>query len=218
VANPASGNGSRDKLSHCGLGGIDNCVGAMNGLYGLDIEYYARINFAGFRKLVDAIGGVTVHSEISFSSGPYYFRQGENHLNGEEALVFARERMVLAGGDNDRGKNQMRLITGMIQQLSMDNLIANYAQILESLEGMFATNFPAESIGKLVQLQLTEKPSWDILTFAVTGGNGNDMCWAVGGYGYVMYPHEHMVAHAVQMMERFLQGEVLTEEDLVPQQ
>lgn len=217
VVNPASGNGSRDKLSHCGLRGIDNCVGAMRELYGQEIEHYARINFSGFRTLVDAIGGVTVYSERSFTAGIFAIKEGENHLNGEQALAFARERKNLPGGDNDRGKNQMRLITGMINQLSAGNLIANYAQILESLEGMFATNFPAESIGKLVQLQLKEKPSWEVLTFAVTGDNGNDMCWGVGGYGYVMYPHEHMVNHAADLMERFLQGNVLTQEDMIPQ-
>jgi anionic cell wall polymer biosynthesis LytR-Cps2A-Psr (LCP) family protein len=165
---------------------------------------------------VDAIGGVTVYSPVTFYTRDYQFYEGENHLNGDQALAFARERKSLRGGDNDRGKNQMRLISAMIKQLSVDNLLANYAEILESLEGMFSTNMPAEDIGKLVQLQLTEMPSWEILTFAVTGDNGDDVCWAVGGRGYVMYPHENMVAHAIDLMERFLEGEVLTEADMIP--
>jgi len=217
VVNPASGNGSRDKLSHCGLRGIDNCVQAVSGLYGQDIDYYARINFSGFRTLVDAIGGVTIYSDITFATRKYIIYEGENHLNGDQALYYARERKNLAGGDNDRGKNQMKLISAMIHQLSVGNLISNYAEILESLEGMFSTNFPAEDIGRLVQMQLTEKPQWEVLTFAVTGDNGNDFCWGVGGYGYVMYPHEHMVAHASALMERFLSGEELTEADLIPE-
>lgn len=216
VVNPASGNGSRDKLSHCGLQGIDNCVQAISGLYGQEIDYYARINFSGFRKLVDAIGGVTVYSDFAFQAGDYHIYAGANYLNGDKALSFARERKNLSGGDNDRGKNQMKLISAIVQQLSVGNLISNYAQILESLEGMFSTNFPAEEIGRLVQLQLTEKPQWEVFTFAVTGDNGNDFCWAAGGYGYVMYPHQNMVDHAVELMERFLNGEVLTEEDMIP--
>ena len=216
VVNPASGNGSRDKLSHCGLQGIDNCVQAISGLYGQEIDYYARINFSGFRKLVDAIGGVTVYSDIAFTAGDYHIYAGENHLNGDQALCFARERKNLSGGDNDRGKNQMKLISAIVRQLSVGNLISNYAQILESLEGMFSTNFPAEEIGRLVQLQLTGNPQWEVFTFAVTGDNGNDFCWAAGGYGYVMYPHQNMVDHAVELMERFLNGEVLTEEDMIP--
>lgn len=217
VVNPASGNGSRDKLSHCGLRGIDNCVLAMEGLYGIPIDYYARINFSGFRTLIDAIGGVTVYSDRAFQTPAGQIYEGENHLDGAQALGFARERKNLPGGDNDRGKNQMKLISAMINQLSVGNLISNYAEILESLEGMFSTSMPAEDIGKLVQFQLTEQPSWEVLTFAVTGSNGNDMCWAAGGNGYVMYPHDHMVAHAVDLMERFLQGDVLTQADMVPQ-
>lgn len=215
VVNPASGNGSRDKLSHCGLRGIDNSVKAMNMQYGIPIERYARINFSGFIKLIDALGGVTIHSDFAFNlSNGGVIHKGENYLNGEQALAFVRERYSLAGGDNDRGKNQMKLITALIRKLSVGNLIANYSEILKSLEGMFATNFPAEDIGKLVQFQLTEMPSWEIFSFAVTGDNGNNYCWGVNGYGYVMYPHEHVVEHAVNLMERFLDGEKLTQEDM----
>lgn len=214
VENPA-GNGARDKLSHCGLGGINNCVGAMTGLYGLPINYYARINFSGFRTLVDAIGGVTIYAEKGFSTRNYYIYQGENHLNGAQALDFARERKSLPGGDNDRGKNQMKLITAMIDQLSTSNLLENYEAILQSLEGMFSTSMPAQTIGKLVQMQLTEMPDWEIHSFAVTGDNGNDKCWAVGnGYGYVMYPHMDEVEYAAELIQRVLDGETLTEEDL----
>lgn len=216
VVNPASGNGSRDKLSHCGLEGIENSISAISGLYGLSVNYYARINFTGFRTLVDAIGGVTVYSDVAFTAGGYPIQKGENHLNGTQALAFARERKNLAGGDNDRGKNQMKLISAMISQLSAGNLLANYNGILDSLEGMFATSLTSSEIAKLVQMQLLEMSSWDILSIAVTGDNGNDTCWAVGGgYGYVMYPHEDEVAFAADLIGRVLNGEVLTEADLV---
>lgn len=216
VVNPASG-GSRDKLSHCGLKGIDNCVQAMTGLYNVPIHYYARINFSGFRTLVDAIGGVTVNSPASFTAGKYHIQKGENYLNGEQALSFARERMNLPGGDNDRGKNQMRLIEGMIKKLASGTILTNYGGIMESLEGMFTTSMGTGDIGKLVQLQLAQMPDWEIYSFAVTGDNGSDICWAAGGYGYVMYPHEHMVAHAKALMEKVLAGEVLTAEDMTVQ-
>jgi LCP family protein required for cell wall assembly len=216
VVNPASGNGSKDKLSHCGLGGIDNCIITMESLYDISIDYYAKINFNGFKTLIDAIGGVTVYSERDFYTPEIYIYKGENYLNGTQALAFVRERKNLPNGDNDRGKNQMRMITAMIDQLSVDNLIANYSEILESLEGLFATSMPAEDIGRLVQLQLTQMPSWDVKSFAVTGSNGTDKCWARGTYyAYVMYPHEHMVNHATDLINRVLAGEVITDDDLV---
>ena len=215
VVNPASGNGSRDKLSHCGLKGIDNCVRAVSDLYGININYYARINFSGFRTLIDALGGVTIHSDFGFTAGEHYIYPGENHLNGSQALAFARERKNLAGGDNDRGKNQMKLIAAMIDQLSSGTLLANYSEILGSLEGMFATSLSTQEMAKLVKMQLKDMASWDIKSFAVTGDNGNDKCWAVNnGYGYVMYPHQHMVDHAVHLIEKVLAGELLTKGDM----
>lgn len=216
VPNPASGNDSRDKLSHCGLKGINNSVKAMTKLYGHTINYYAKINFSGFRTLIDAMGGVTVDVEIPFSAGGYYFRKGENYMNGDQALVFVRIRKAFASGDNQRGKNQMLMITGMINKLSSGTILTNYGAILDSLEGMFVTSMPAEHIGKLVQMQLTEMPTWDIKTFAVTGDGGSDSCWAVGGgKGYVMYPHENVVEHASNLIGRVLNGEVITDEDLI---
>lgn len=215
VVNHASGNGSRDKLSLCGLNGIENCIAALNGLYGIDIQYYARINFSGFRTLIDALGGVTVHSDFGFTAGVYYIYPGENHLNGDQALSFARERKNLAGGDNDRGRNQMKLISGMISQLSADKLLANYSEILASLEGMFATSLSTQDMAKLVKMQLSDMAAWDIKTFAVTGENGSEKCWSMNGlYSYVMIPHEHMVDHAVGLMEKALSGEVITDGDL----
>lgn len=214
VPNPA-GNGAKDKLSHCGLYGIDCSVQAMTDLYDQPISYYAKINFGGFKTLVDALGGVTVYSDRAFTAGRTEIVQGENYLNGSQALAFARERKNLPGGDNDRGKNQMKLISAMINQLSAGNLLAYYGDILGSLEGMFATNMSMDTISALVKMQLSDMASWDILTFAVTGDNGHDAPYALGGlYAYVMYPHEEDVAHASNLIGRVLDGEVLTEADL----
>ena len=214
VANPA-GDGAKDKLSLCGLYGIENSMGAMTQLYGQPISYYAKINFTGFKTLVDALGGVTVYSDVAFTAGATEIRAGENHLNGTQALAFARERKNLAGGDNTRGKNQMKLIAAMINQLSAGNLLSNYSQILGSLEGMFATNMSMDTISSLVKMQLSDMASWDILSFAVTGDNGKDAPYSQGGlYAYVMYPHDDMVAKASDLMGRVLNGEVLTEADL----
>lgn len=215
VANPA-GDGAKDKLSHCGLYGIENSVEAMNQLYGQSIDYYAKINFSGFKTLVDAIGGVTIYIEKGFtSSGRVTFNQGEQLLNGEQALAYVRERKAFSAGDNARGQHQMQVITAMINQLSAGTLIANYADILDSLDGMFATSIPAEDIAKLVSMQLSDMAEWDILSYAVTGDNGSDKPYALNGlYAYVMYPHEEKVAFASGLIDRVLNGEVLTAEDI----
>lgn len=215
VINPASGNNSLDKLTHCGIQGTENSMKALSLLYGHKAEYYARINFSGFEKLVDSIGGVTVYSDVAFTAhGGHFIQKGMNYLNGEQALGFARTRKVLAGGDNDRGKNQMKLIAAIIDKLSASTILNNYAQILDSMEGMFSTSFPPELIGELVQTQILEMPDWEIFTFAVTGDGGHDYCWASGWVAYVTYPHEDVVDHASGLIEKVLYGEILTDVDM----
>ena len=218
VINPASGDDSMDKLTHCGLKGVENSVAALEILYQLDIDYYARINFSGFEALVDAVGGVTIYSDVAFTAHHEAFIQkGENRLNGKQALSFARERKTLKGGDNTRGKNQMKLITALVQELTAENLLMNYSEILESLEGMFTTNFPTEEISKLVRMQLSEMPEWEIYSFAVTGNGAHNSCWAAGGgYAYVMYPHEDVVERASELIEKVLSGERIDEESVQP--
>lgn len=215
VINYASPEDSMDKLTHCGLNGTANSMASLGALYGYAPEYYARINFSGFETLVDAIGGVTIYSDVAFTAnGSSYIRKGENHLNGKAALDFARERKSLAGGDNTRGKNQMKLIAAIVNQLSADTVLRNYSQILESMEGMFVTSMPAEEIGKLVQTQILEMPQWQIFTYAITGEGASDRCWASGSYAYVMYPDEASVAHASELIGKILDGEKLTEADI----
>lgn len=214
VANPA-GDGAKDKLTLCGMYGIENSVQAMSLIYDQPISYYAKINFSGFRTLVDAMGGVTIYSDISFTTGAGEIYAGENTLNGTQALAFARERKHLTGGDNDRGKNQMKLITAMINKLSSGTILTNYAQILGSLEGMFTTSMPLDTISDLVKMQLNDMASWNIYSYAVTGDNGSDQPYSQDGlYAYVMYPHEQKVQKASELMSRVLDGQLLSEEDL----
>lgn len=172
VPNPA-GKDKLDKLTHCGMYGIENSVLTLSRLYDIPIDYYARINFSGFEKLIDAMGGITVYSSTSFKAGNYTVQKGENVLNGENALHFARERYHVAGGDNGRGKNQMRVITAVINKLtSSTTLISNYSNILNSLGDMFTMSVPAEDAGSLVKMQLEDMPKWEVFSFAVTGVNG----------------------------------------------
>lgn len=220
VPNPA-GNGAMDKLTHLGLEWEENSMAGLAELYGHPINYYTRVNFTGLSTLVDAIGGVTVYSENAFnvnnSSGFVYINKGNNRLNGTQALAFARERGNLQGGDLDRGKNQMALIKGIVNQLtSTTTILTNYSQILQSLEGMFSTNMSAEEIGTLVQLQLDEMPDWEIFSYAITGEGATKSCWAAdGAYAFVLIPDQDAVDHASGLIEMMLDGEVLTSEDIV---
>jgi LCP family protein required for cell wall assembly len=216
VENTAGG-GARDKLTHCGIYGAECSMQALGDLYGMGIDYYAKINFTGFETLIDAIGGITVYSDVSFSKPNVTVYEGENYFNGSQALAFARERKLLAGGDNARGKNQMKVIKAVLQKMMSGAIITKYAEVLDSLEGMFETSMDRSEINSLVKMQLSDMASWNIQSFAVTGEGDSKTNYSLPGMSvYVMLPDEELVAQASGLINKVVNGEILTEADLTP--
>lgn len=216
VPNPA-GDGALDKLTHCGIYGVECSIKALSDLYDVQVNYYSQVNFTGFETLIDAIGGITVYSDVSFTTiEGTWIQAGQNNLNGAQALQFARERYNLSGGDNARGKNQMKVIKAVIEKMtSGTTLIKNYSDILKSLEGMFVTSLKPTDISMLVKMQLSDSAQWNINTFAVTGTGGSERTYSMpGSYAYVMYPHEDVVEYASDLIQRVIDGDVLTEQDM----
>lgn len=215
VPNPA-GDGALDKLTHCGLYGPDCSIEVLENLYGTQIDYYGQINFTGFETLIDAVGGVTIYSDQSFQARDTYIKVGENYLTGAQALDYSRERYHVSGGDNGRGKNQMKVIKAVIEKMSNSStLISNYSDILSSLEGMFKTNFQSKEISELVKMQLSDMATWNVQSFAVIGVGGSEKTYsAPGDYAYVMWPNKDVVEYASGLIQKVLDGEILTEEDV----
>ena len=163
------------------------------------------------------MGGITVYAEKSFMAGhKVRIEKGENHLNGYEALCFARERYNVSGGDRGRGKNQMKVIKAVLEKMtSGTTLISNYGKILASLEGMFKTNVSSEEISMLVKMQLSDMASWEIYSYAVDGTGGSAKTYSSPGHNaYVMYPNEKMVKKASQLAKSVLAGEMISDADL----
>ena len=215
IPNPAGG-GALDKLTHCGVYGVDCSIQALSDLYDIEVDYYSQINFTGFETLVDAVGGVTVDSPVGFTTQGVTIYKGENHLDGFSALVFARERYQMPGGDNGRGQNQMKVIKAIITKATTGTtIITNYSQILKSLEGMFVTSMEMSEISQLVKMQLGDMATWNIQTYAVTGRNGSEKTYSIPGlYASVMYQDEGRIEYGKQLIQRVINGETLTEEDV----
>ena len=214
VSNPA-GNGAKDKLTHCGLYGADNAKQALSTLYDIPISYTAVINFAGFQQLIDAMGGITVTSDMAFTTsvGGYTIVQGENHLDGAQALAFARERKHLPQGDHARGKNQMQILTAMLRQCAQSGIGSRLPAILSALEGTFTTDMPISLLTELARTQLSDLEQWELFTLSVTGTDGTARCWSSGGNAYVMFPDSSPAAVG-EIIKQMLQGAVITAEML----
>lgn len=207
--------GVPDKLTHAGIYGVDVSMDTLGMLYDMNVQKYFRVNFGGFVKIIDALGGVDVTSDYDFRTGQYHFDQGMNHLNGDAALAFSRERYAFSGGDRQRGKNQMAVIKGVAHKAMSPELLKNYSSVLESVEGCFETNMEYKEIGKLVQQQLKDGGKWNIVTYSVDGTGAHKKPYSMSMNAYVMIPNEATVDKAKELIQKVKDGEVLSQEDMI---
>ena len=211
-----AGTESKDKLTHAGLYGVETSMATLGNLYGVDVDHYIRINFAGFISIIDAIGGVDVYSDQAFTSvgspgyyDPTTFAEGWNHLDGKSALAFARERHAFKTGDIQRGINQMKVINAMANKLKSPTLLMSFSKLMDAAADCFVTSFSQEQISALVRMQLGDLASWDIQSYTVTGsGAKSSKCYSAKGQSlYVMKPDENSVNEAKALIAAVLGGE-----------
>lgn len=192
--------GQMDKLTHSGLYGIDETTKTVENLFGIDINYYAKVNFTTVVKLVDVLGGITVNSDYAFTSrvGGYNFVAGPNQLNGEQALAFARERYSFTSGDNQRVKNQQAVIAAIINKVTGSSaILTKYNSILNSVEDNLQTSMSQKDITSLVKMQLGDMSGWNIKQQSVTGtGKSTPVYSMPNSYVYVMVPDMSTVESA----------------------
>ena len=211
-----AGTNSKDKLTHAGLYGVETSMATLGNLYGVNVEHYIRINFAGFISIIDAIGGVDVYSDQAFTSvgspgyyDPTTFAEGWNHLDGKSALAFARERHAFASGDIQRGINQMKVIDAMMNKIKSPTVLMSFSKLMDAVSDCFVTSLSQEQISALVRMQLASLSDWDIQSYAVTGTSGkSSQCYSAKGQSlYVMKPDENSVNQAKELIASVLGGE-----------
>ena len=171
------GNNQNDKLTHAGIYGVDASIHTLENLYGIELNYYARLNFTSFLKLIDLLGGVDVYNDQEFTSlhGKYHFPVGNVHLDSEQALGFVRERYSLANGDGDRGRNQQKVISAIIQKLTSTEALKNFDGIMQSLQDSVQTNMPPETMMNLVNTQLESGGKYTVITRDLKGTGRMDL-------------------------------------------
>ncbi len=206
--------GAPDKLTHAGCSGIDCSVGTLEMLYGVNIDYYLKVNFTGFVEIINQLGGVDVYSEYEFTSyhGGYHFNVGTNHMNGEQALGFARERYAFGSGDRQRGKNQMAVIKAVINKMMSKDMLLNYSNILNAVSASMVTNMSYTEISDLVKMQIDTMPSWDIQSYSVNGSGDNLPCFSLSAPNYVMVPDQTTIDQAKQYLTDLYDDQKITVE------
>lgn len=184
--------GQRDKLTHSGLYGVNETMQNVASYFGIDIDYFIRVNFDSLIDIVDSLGGIEVYNPQAFKN----FEVGKITLNGEEALAFSRERYSFEDGDKERGRNQMRVITGIINKVLSPAIISNYSELMDKLHVSFQTNMSDEQIISLVRMQLDDMSPWTIQQQSVNG-NGQTLYSPIYGSDlYMMVPDDKSVENA----------------------
>lgn len=191
-------NGVRDKLTHAGIYGTEVSMDTLEMLYDVDIDYYVKVNFSSFIKIIDVLGGIEVNSDYSFTSRDgYSYKKGINKLNGTKALSFARERYAFSEGDRQRGKNQMAVISAVIDKITSPSILKNYSSLMDSIKGRMKTSVSSGDIGKLVQMQLSDMASWEITSASVDGTGESRTTYSNPGFrSYVMMPDQSTIDEA----------------------
>lgn len=215
---PGITGGEKDKLTHAGIYGVDVSMATLEELYGIDIEFYARVNFTSVIEIVDALGGIDVYSQYAFvaSDGIARVEQGINHLDGEEALSFSRERYSLPGGDFDRGKNQQAVITAIIQKAVSPAILVSANELLDSVSDNVDTNMSKEQINALVKSQLDDPQPWRIMSMAAEGTGDQQYCYSMPDtLLYVTQPNYDSVNLIKEKMNAVKNGEVFEESTVV---
>lgn len=198
-----------DKLTHAGIYGTDWCVETLENLYDIDINYYVRTNIYSVVKIIDALGGITVHSDFEFYSEDQIgegrqFYVGENEVDGHGALCFLRERASFADGDKQRGIHQMEVIKAVIHKACSPAIIAHFSDILGVVTSSVRTNVTKDEINALIKMELSDLASWSVESYSVDGYGDYDFCSSMGQDLYVVKPYYDTVYEAQAKIREFM--------------
>lgn len=141
--------------------GIDATIEGIEGITGLDINYWVMVNMKGFHKLVDAVGGVTLNVRQAIPVGGLgkdvtgYIEPGTRKLNGHEVLWFSRAREQ--SDDYSRMARQKCVMAAMLSQLSPQKMLTNFSKIADASTAMVSTSIPGSEVDTFLALALKAK-------------------------------------------------------------
>lgn len=217
IPNPAYGN-VYDKLTHLGVNGIENSLQGLSNYLEVNINNYILINFTTYRQVIDSLGGIDVENPYGFGfwdNPDIWFEEGALHLNGEDALLYVRERKTLPDGDFGRVMHQQLVMKSIIKKMTSREIIYRFDDVLDGLNGKFLTNMSGEGIYGLTQKQLRDGTDWDTISYRIIGYTDMASC-AISPYELlsVVVPYEEQVSIIKEEIQKLLRGETITQLEL----
>lgn len=204
--------GALDKITHTGVHGTNTTKRTVEKLLGIEINYTFKVGFDTVTDIVDAVGGIDVNVEPGYECSNFMHapglsvHAGVNHLNGEQALGYARERYAYSEGDRQRTKNQQQVLMGIVDKITSPAIVTNYASIMDSMSNTFSTTMSNDEISSLIKYQLNSNPKWKMEQYMVNGTGDTLMCAELGDAAYVMVPDQSTVTTAKNKINAVLAG------------
>ena len=144
------GQGKQDKLNHAyAFGGASLAMDTVENYLNIPINHYVSINMAGLKELVNAVGGIEVNNNLTFSQDGYDFTIGKISLDGEQALSYSRMRYEDPNGDYGRQEGQRKVIEGIVQKVLSLNSVSNYQEILTAVSDNMKTDLSFDDMKKI---------------------------------------------------------------------
>ena len=197
--------GTKDKLTHAGIYGIDMSKTTIEDLLDIKINYTIKVGFTTLTKVVDAVDGIDIYSDTAFKRGNCTFVQGNQHLNSECALLYARERYSYSSGDRHRGQNQQQIITALIAKISDPHYLVRYSKILESAQDSFESSLSFDEITSFARYQLSELRAWKVESISLDGTGAMMPTYSMGAQLlYVMQPNVNTITNAQKKINDYL--------------
>ena len=197
--------GTKDKLTHAGIYGIDMSKTTIEDLLDIKINYTIKVSFTTLTKVVDAVDGIDIYSDTAFKRGNCTFVQGNQHLNSECALLYARERYSYSSGDRHRGQNQQQIITALIAKISDPHYLVRYSKILESAQDSFESSLSFDEITSFARYQLSELRTWKVESISLDGTGAMMPTYSMGAQLlYVMQPNVNTITNAQKKINDYL--------------
>lgn len=174
------GKGFDDKINHAyAFGNEEMAMATVENFLDIPIDYYIKVNMDGFKDIVDAVGGITVNSSLSFEQGNSSFTEGANTLNGDEALSYVRMRKEDPNGDFGRQDRQRQVIQGVIKKGMSLNTLTNYDDILDALGKNVRTNLSFNEMRDIQKNYKNAVGKIDQLTISGNGQRINDVWYLI---------------------------------------
>ena len=180
---PGKTSSQKDKLTHAGLYGVDYSIATLENLYGVEIDFYVRMNFSGMVNIINLLGGVDAEClwEFTTNDGRYHFPKGMVHLDGATALVFARERKGIPQGDAARAKHQMEVLKAVINKMSSPSALSSYQSLIKQISKYTQTDLTVAQLTSLCTMQLADGGKWKVDSYSTAGTSSYQYCYSYKG-------------------------------------